>query len=188
MTRTITLAPDHHAIFGYGSLLSKASMERTLGRLYNEEPAICTVAAWRRSWDVFLPNEGKFVDEQGRPPDKIIYLNVRRAAGTAVNGVLYVVDAAALAVFDGREWIYDRVDITDELGGVEVRGGSAWMYVGKPEFVVAAPQRPEYAVRRTYLNVVEQGLSDLGMEFRAGYEASTDSVPACLVIHDRLAG
>jgi len=188
MTRTITLARDQHAIFGYGSLLSKPSMERTLGRQYNEEPAICAVAGWRRSWDVFLPNEGKFVDERGRPPDKIIYLNVRRAPGTPVNGVLYVVGAAALAGFDSREWVYNRVDITDALGGVEVRGGGAWMYVGKPEFVVAAPQRPEYAVRRTYLDIVEQGLLDLGREFRAGYEASTDAVPEGLLIQDRLAG
>jgi cation transport regulator ChaC len=187
MTRTITLVPNQHAIFGYGSLLSKASMERTLGRQYNEEPAICTVAGWRRSWDVFLPNEGKFVDEQGRSPHKIIYLNVRLASGTPVNGVLYVVGTAALAGFDSREWVYDRVDITNVLGGVEVRGGSVWMYVGKPEFVVAAPQRPEYAVRRTYLDVVEKGLSDLGREFRAGYEASTDAVPESLVIQDRLA-
>jgi cation transport regulator ChaC len=188
MTRTITLGPDQHAIFGYGSLLSKPSMERTLGRLYDDEPAICTVAGWRRSWDVFLPNEGKFLDEQGRPPEKIIYLNVRRAPGTQVNGVLYVVGATALAGFDGREWVYDRIDITEVLGSVEVRGGSAWMYVGKPEFVVAAPQRPEYAVRQTYLDAVEQGLSDLGREFRAGYEASTDVVPEGLIMQDRLAG
>ena len=32
--------------------------------------------------------------------------------------------------------------------------------------------------------MVESGLSDLGPEFRAGYETSTDIVPAALVIQD----
>ena len=109
-----------------------------------------------------------------------------RDAAASVNGLLYVVSSDALAAFDARESVYDRVEITNVLSGVEVRGGAAWMYVAKPEFVIAAPRRPEYAIRQTYLEVVESGLSDLGLEFRERYESSTDPVPAKLVIHDRM--
>jgi cation transport regulator ChaC len=185
MPDTIILKDGEQAVFGYGSLLSKRSMEKTLGRSYQEPPAICSITGWRRTWDVFMPNNGKFIDEQGAAPKNIIYLNIRETLGASVNGVLYVVPAATVSEFDAREWVYNRMDATKLLSGVEVRGGPAWVYVGKPEFLVETPQRTDYAVRQTYINVVEEGLADLGREFRAEYEASTDAVPRHLLIHDR---
>jgi hypothetical protein len=160
-------------------------MEKTLGKLYRKPLAICGVTGWRRTWDVFLPNAGKYLDDHGVAPENIIYLNVRPAPGTSVNGVLYVVPAGAMTDFDAREWVYNRIDATELLNGVQVRGGHAWMYVGKPEFLVRNPQRPDFAVRQTYIDVVEEGLADLGQEFRAEYQASTDAVPSHLVIQDR---
>lgn len=184
MPRTITLRNDEHAVFGYGSLLSRQSMERTLGRAYEGQPTVCAVDGWRRSWDVYVPNSGKYVDESGSTPLNIIYLNVRRAPGH-VNGLLYVVSAAELAAFDRREWVYDRLAISGMLGDLAVDGGEAWMYVAKPDFIAQAPRRPVFALRQTYLDIVEKGLTELGSEFRSGYEASTDLAPQDLVIQDR---
>jgi hypothetical protein len=160
-------------------------MEKTFGQLYRQPLAICGVTGWRRTWDVFVPNAGKYLDDRGVAPKNIIYLNVRPALGTSVNGVLYVVPAVAMTDFDAREWVYNRIDTTELLNGVEVRGGHAWMYVGKPEFLVGDPQRADFAVRQTYIDVVDEGLADLGQEFRAEYQASTDAVPGHLVIQDR---
>jgi cation transport regulator ChaC len=185
MPETIRLNNGEQAVFGYGSLLCRRSMEKTLGRPYREPRAICSITGWRRTWDVFMPNNGKYIDEQGAAPTNIIYLNIRPTLGVSVNGVLYVVPAATVGEFDAREWVYDRIDGTELLSGVEVRGGHAWMYVGRPEFLVETPQRIDYAVRQTYIDVVEEGLADLGQEFRAEYQASTDVAPRHLVIHDR---
>jgi len=184
MLRTIAMHADERAIFGYGSLLLKRSMEKTLGRAYRQPLAICGVRGWRRSWDAFMPNAGKYVDESGIAPANIIYLNVRPASGALLNGVLYVVPQAAMTDFDSREWVYGRIEVTELLSGVEVRGGNAWMYAAKPEFVVAQPRRGDYAIRQTYIDVVQEGLRELGQEFRDGYRASTDVVPAELVIRD----
>src|SRR5258708_1949501 len=171
MPQVITLDPGQEAMFGYGSLLLKRSMERTLGGLYSGPSVTCSVRGWRRTWDVFLPNHGEYLGNDAVVPGNIIYLNVRRDANTYVSGILYVVSTVALADFDAREWVYDRVDVTASLQGVEVRGGRSWMYVAKPEFVVTAPQFPEYAVRQTYIDIVNQGLEELGPEFRAAYDS-----------------
>jgi hypothetical protein len=44
------------------------------------------------------------------------------------------------------------------------------------------------AIRRTYLEILEVGLSELGEAFRSDYESSSDPVPAELVIEDRRDG
>jgi hypothetical protein len=194
MTRpatTITLGDGACAIFGYGSLLSVASMERTLGRAYDRAPVACAIRGWRRSWDALVPNSafygrteaGEFV------PEHIVYLNVRPDEASAANGLLYVVDAADLRGFDEREWTYDRVDITAALDGVDVRGGRAYVYVGKPEWTLDSSRpRAWAAVRQSYLDIVETGLQTQPeaerADFRRRYLETTDAVPTERVFAD----
>jgi len=177
----VELRDGQSAMFGYGSLLSRRSMERTLGRRYDGPATPCALDGWRRSWDVVMPNTRLCAVEDGAEfvPEHIVYLNVRPAAGPPVNGLLYVLDAAELAAFDRREWIYDRIAVTDRLRGVRLRGGDAYVYVARPEFVLDPSwPRSRAALRRTYIDIVETGLGELGAEFRARYDASTDAVPA----------
>jgi hypothetical protein len=42
---------------------------------------------------------------------------MERQADGAVNGVLFVVDAASSSASTSREWIYERVDVTSALTG-----------------------------------------------------------------------
>src|SRR5690348_14194361 len=105
---TITLRSNETALFGYGSLISIASLERTLGRSYDGPYLPCVLQGWRRSWNVSMPNQNTFYAEtpQGRMwPEQIIYLNIREAGGGQVNGMLFVVDHNELEAFDRREWI-----------------------------------------------------------------------------------
>jgi cation transport regulator ChaC len=185
LVRDFTINPGEEGIFGYGSLLSQQSMERTLGRAYGLPPVVCSVSGWRRTWDVFVPEKEKWRNDDGLSPEKIVYLNVSRTPDELVNGLLYVIPSALLASFDAREWVYGRVDITSALMDVRVEGGRAWMYVAKPEFHVRGARFPEYGLRQTYLDVVEQGLATLGPEFRARYESSTDPPPSHLIFRDR---
>lgn len=186
---TLSLRHGESALFGYGSLISKESLERTLGRRYTGPFIVCELAGWRRGWDVFMPNDRTFYTESPAGhmyPDKILYLNVRRMPGSATNGILFVVGPEDLAVFDQREWIYDREDITDELRSVTVRGGRGFTYVAKSGYRLSSAASPEQAaVRLSYLEILEAGFADLGDSFRIGYEKSSDPVPEHLIIADR---
>lgn len=193
----VQLKPGESAIFGYGSLLSIASLEKTLGRNYSGPFIACELEGWRRSWDVAMPNKeatkkpGQWIfyaeTSSGRMyPDNILYLNVRRISGSRINGTLFVVNSQDLRGFNEREWIYNRVDATNQLHGASVEDGTAYVYVARPEYVMTNVASPaQAAVRKTYLEHLERGFNNLGESFRIQFEASSDPVPSHLVISDK---
>src|SRR5262249_41392531 len=156
---------------------------------YEGPRAIAWIEGWRRSWDVFMPNNAfyeRLHDGSEFVPKNLIYLNVRQSLGESVNGVLYVVETTELAGFDRRGWIYDRVIINSALRGVTIEGGDACVYVAKREWTLTEScTRDDAAVRQTYLKIIEEGLAELGSEFRAGYDQSTDAAPSHLLFADR---
>lgn len=184
----IKLQPGEHAIFGYGSLLSIASLERTLARRYDGPFVICDCIGWRRTWDVSMPNSTYSYFDESRSwvvPERILYLNIRPEQGRRMNGVLFIVNEEELKAFDDREWIYHRIEVTEHLRGIAVMGGSAWAYVGKPEHQIREPRDTRHvAVRQTYLDILQKGIKDLGPEFAAGYSSSTDTLPRRLIVQD----
>jgi cation transport regulator ChaC len=184
----VQLSPGQVALFGYGSLISMRSVERTLGRRYDGPYITCALRGWRRAWDIAMPNSTFYAEtNSGRMyPHSILYLNVRREPGRLLNGVLFRVDAPELADFDRRESIYDRVDVTADLERLQVAGGPAYVYVGRPQYRLEEAPAPEIAaVRATYLAILEDGFAAHGPEFRAEYEASSDPVPSRLIIADK---
>jgi hypothetical protein len=188
----IVLGSGQTAVIGYGSLLSVASLERTLKRAYDGPFVRCRVEGWRRSWDVWMPNRTFYyldhLDGDRRVhPDKIVYLNVRPVADSQLSVVAFVVDERELKAMHEREWIYTPTDITASLRGVSVEGGPALMYVARPEYVLTHAAGPrEAAVRRSYLAIVADGLRDADPAFRSAYEQTTDAVPEHLVVDDKL--
>lgn len=185
MPQTIELSNGQNGLFGYGSLLLKSSMERTLARAYGAEPVVCRVDGWRRAWNATTPNDRYFYLEDRRRhyPARIIYLNVVPDGGS-INGLLYVVDERDLPGFDRREFTYSRVDVRGRLD-VTVAGGPVWMYVSQPAHLLAGPaSRRDAALRRSYLQLVDSGLANLGEEFRSGYQRSTDPPPAENIVDD----
>ena len=184
----VELGPGEHAVFGYGSLLSRASLERTLGRTYRGPLVICDLIGWARAWNVFMPNS-TYVFQDGRgswiSPERLLYLNIVPAPGKRVNGVVFVATDDDLRAFDEREWIYERVVVNDLLRGVTVMRGTAWAFVGRSEFLLAPPSDPrQAAVRRTYVDIVDGAKASLGSAFAAKYESSTEPVPGKLVVDD----
>jgi hypothetical protein len=183
------VADDETAVVGYGSLLSRDSVGRTLKREYGGPFVACHVAGWRRSWDAWMPNAAFYHVEGGRRsyPDKILYLNVRPDPGTLMNCILFVVRDTELDAMHGREWIYTPTEVRIALRGVRLDSGNAIMYVADEEhLLIGSATRREAAVRRSYLKILERGLAETSPSFRAEYEATTDPVPAHLVIDDEL--
>jgi hypothetical protein len=135
------------------------------------------------------PNRAYYFEtEEGRLyPDNILYLNVTADAESILNGVVCVLTLEQLLAFDEREWMYDRPAVTKDVRDVQIIGGDLYLYVSKSEFIIRNVESPRVAaVRSTYLEIVETGLSELGSSFRTAYEQSTDPVPRQLVIDDRL--
>jgi pimeloyl-ACP methyl ester carboxylesterase len=184
----IELKPGEHAVVGYGSLLSIASLERTLGRRYTGPFMVCHLTGWTRTWDISMPNSTfAYLSENGAwiTPERILYLNIERRAGQRMNGVLFVITDDDLKSLDEREWIYDRVAVDQELRGASVLNGNAWAFVGKPEHILKEPDSPrKAAIRQTYLDILDLGIRELGEDFRTDYEDSTAPVSPHLLIQD----
>ncbi len=184
----INLKPGEAAMFAYGSLLLRRNMELTLGHPCAQPSVKCTLFGWRRSWDVIMPNRSFYELSEASEftPQHIIYLNVRASPQDEMNGLLYVLAPEELALFDQREWIYNRHDITQGLSGVTVSGGHAYIYVAKPEWHLTPGRAREWAaLRASYVEIVQEGLRELGPEFRMRYENSTDPIPTHLLFVDR---
>lgn len=185
---TIQLHRGEAAVFGYGSLLSVASLEQTLQRRYDGPFVACSVAGWLRTWDVVMPNQ-TFYTETARGhcyPKYILYLNVKEQSGILLNGVLFVISIEELNAMDQREWIYNREVITTQLCDIKVTGGDVHMYIAKPEYIMTKVKSPAIAaIRATYLQILETGLNQLGTSFRDVYNRSSEAVPQYLVINDR---
>jgi hypothetical protein len=182
-----TLSTGQSLIFGYGSLLLQESMEVTLGQPYRKPCYKCALRGWRRSWDVFMPNDLYY--EPGPVefvPDNIVYLNIRPGASCSANGLLYVLDPGQIDALDRREWIYDRCVVTGDLMGVVIEGGDAYVYTAKPEWELDPDHvhRDKAAIRQSYLDIVERGIKALGEGFRSDFDLSTDSLPVHLVFSD----
>ncbi len=187
--KVVRLREGESALFGYGSLISIESLERTLGHRYEGPFVVCTLEGWRRAWDVAMPNHTFFTEtSSGRMyPEFILYLNVRPEPKTLLNGILFVVNQSELEAFDRREWIYTREDVTSKIRGADISGGKAYVYVGKADHLLSGVDSPKRAaVRASYLDMLEAGFKALGGAFRADFDASSDPVPAHLVIDDRM--
>lgn len=184
----IELAVSQVALFGYGSLISKASLELTLGHPYAGPLLPCEVRGWRRRWNAFTPNTLRFyaVTEAGRLyPDRIVYLNVQRDAGASINGMLFVVTAEELAALDKREWIYSCVSVQGALQGACVVGGDVQIYAGLDQYLLHdAGMIAEAGLRKSYCATVDRGLMALGPEFRTQFENTTDPLPRHLLFDD----
>ena len=183
----IKLNPGEHALIGYGSLLSIASMERTLGHKYSGPWHVIRLVGWRRAWDVQMPgSEWAYVDGSRTVTAKrVVYLNVRQQANGHVNCSLFVITTEQLERFDKREGVYYRANVSADIEGMRVTGGNAWVYVGLDEYLWRKPsQPPEAIIRRSYLDILESAHTELGDEFRREYHATTDALPGELVVDD----
>ncbi len=183
-------------IFGYGSLLLQRSFEATLGRPYTQARHFCEVRGWTRRWTSLYPNTRfRFKHRDGAVliPDHILYLNVHPAE-TSINGVVYWVSPQELEAFDRREAVYSRIEVRPERWqpprpeSAHLRDAPVYMYVGKEPYVLRTPlneiESRQAAIRRTYVEILEQGLQEVGSAFAAEFRRTGEPAPSHLIIQD----
>ena len=185
----ITLNIGEVAVVGYGSLLSREIISQTLGHDYDGPFVLCHVSGWRRSWDVTMPNSAFYYmeDERRIYPARILYLNVRRDPNTKINCSVFVVGSGERDAMDGREWIFDPTVVTSDLRGVNIEGGDAVMYVGKPDHALQSSEnKRDVALRQSFLRSLFGVLAAEDPAVRDEWHQTTDPIPEHLVIDDNL--
>lgn len=161
-------------IFGYGSLMSKSSFEKTLGRsLQDGEFNLALLHGYRRAWTLchsilmypkkkreLLPCEKKY----------ITYLDVIPSSecgtchvGEYMIGSIVKVTSKELAQFDLRERGYHRIDVSNHIS--LVNGGRVFLpcyiYIGNDESKIHHYPISECAILQEYQEIISSALSDL---------------------------
>jgi cation transport regulator ChaC len=153
------------ALFAYGSLVSMASAERTLGRPV-EHAGLARLSGWRRRWSQARDNlrsEKTFAAPDGTRPAYCLGLNVERGfARPGPNGALLEVSEEELDRLAVREIRYERVEVTADIAAAgEPRLDPVFTFTAKPQNL--APSPPEGAViLAPYARAVEAAFDSLG--------------------------
>jgi hypothetical protein len=175
------------AVFGYGSLVSRASVAETLGH-DAPAPAPARLAGWRRRWSLARDNaraEKGFEPIDGDPFDFCLGLNLERAPDAPEeewpNGGLIEMTAEEVERLDMRELRYDRVEVTAHVRGAEAEAFDAvFTYVAKPANFAPHPP-PRAVVLASYLRACEAAFDDLGPDELVAFGRSTGPVPVPVV-------
>jgi cation transport regulator ChaC len=155
-------------LFGYGSLVSRASLASTIGRDPGDGTHIAHVKGFGRRW-----NYGSKVlrgdwAHEGREivSGLVVSLGVVAARDESCNGVVFDVDDDELSALDWRERDYERVDITDiTTVDVDRFDGQVQVYVPRPSSIERyelARETGRAAIRQSYWTLVEDAFAALG--------------------------
>lgn len=166
-------------VFGYGSLVSLASLGRTLQRqpVLGVDVFAATLDGYQRRWNYAI-SKARGRDRAGRLWT-LIALGLAVDATARVNGVVARVSVEELEHLDRRESRYDRVDVTQLIDADAALGidASVVTYVPRPAAIAAmqaAGEARQAAIERRYWDLVLDAFDNLGQrdEFLATTPAS----------------
>jgi len=157
----------HCYVFGYGSLIHPASVNRTLGRA--EAPADmqpAELSGYQRCWQLLVHR--RFTDDPPGLTTPCVVLDIAPREGATMNGVLVPVTQAELKLLDRREAKYDRIDVTDHIAPRPDR--PVYTYVGRPRHT-----RPpaDAVIPGVYMRIIRDALPLWGEGFAERFEATT---------------
>lgn len=168
---------DDTWVFGYGSLVSPASLASTIGR--HVDPPDVTIAhldGYGRRWNYgSLHLRGDWhhdgvAIEQGL----VVSLGLILADETC-NGVAVRVTAEELAQLDWRERDYERTDVSDQIRSDLTAGTRVVTYVPRPSAVhryETARDEGRAAIRRPYWDLVADAFGLLGTDHLESYSST----------------
>lgn len=170
------------AVFGYGSLVNRASVTDTLGSSAGE-PIPARLAGWRRRWSLVRDNrtaeKGFAPAGDDEPFDWCLGLNIEPGNGDDwLNGALIEIHEAALERLRLRELRYDEVDVTDAVSPASFERVVAFR--AKASNFAGAPP-PRAVVIATYLEACEVAFEGLGPGQLEAFHATTESPPVPVV-------
>jgi dephospho-CoA kinase len=166
-------------VFGYGSLVSAASVASTIGRTVTPGDgfAPAELRGFGRRWNYGVSAAGVSVEPDGSVRAwTIVALGLVEAQDEVVNGVVVRVSLGELALLDRREQNYDRVDVTHLVTDSGLVDDDVVTYVPRTEPVErcsAAREAGTAAVEQRYWDLVDGAFADLGADHLDRYHATT---------------
>ena len=145
-------------IFGYGSLINRASVRHTLSDEAVGEIVPGRISGWRRSWSNRVVARGR------------TGLGAREDSGGRINGVAIELLDPDFAALDRREAGYVRVLVQDQT----LVDGDLWLYT-KPD---GAPASAAFPVALSYLECVLHGCLAFGRDFASEFLTETPGLVA----------
>jgi hypothetical protein len=180
---TFSIPQGKVGLIGYGSLMSKISMERTLGHPYTDKYFTVHIKGYERIWNGFEPNDGilrstiAYYVMKGDTiyPKRTVFLNIQPSKNKLLNACLIIIDSAELKLFDKRELTYNRLNFNDKVQEFDIVNGNVYAYIAKPEFTAKLVDNIEdNIIFREYVKTVEEeALLLLGEKFRDEYYSTT---------------
>jgi dephospho-CoA kinase len=169
----------HAWIFGYGSLVSSASMATTIGRtVAPTDVAVAHLDGYGRRWNygsLHLRGDWRHAGievTQGL----VVSLGLVASDAESCNGVIVRVTAEELAMLDWRERDYERTDVSDLIRTEGDRIGERVMtYVPRASAIERyehARDRGRAGIRQSYWELVECAFGELGDDHLERYTAT----------------
>ncbi len=143
-------------IIGYGSLLKKASLNRTLPKVEIIEPIYLNNYA--RSWNAI---------ENIKPTVSSTFLGIEKSKNSRVNCIVFEIENSLLATLDKREFLYDRqkvevsdIEFTTDAFSIN-KQDDIWIYITKN------PVKPskEYPIIQSYVDACISGSLEIEEKF-----------------------
>ena len=186
--RKIEIGKGMAGMIGYGTLMSRSSLEQTLGHRYEGQALPVHVRDYARAWALRRPlNDPQAGSAPGQriaasfsrgdelvPFEGMVELNVYPEKNGRMNCILYVLAGEDLRRVDKREKAYRRIDVTERIEEYEFSEGRVYMYEGLPGHPdTAAADAGKYVLIREYVDQVTAACDGIGKEFRAEFDRST---------------
>ncbi|MBF4983453.1 gamma-glutamylcyclotransferase [Nonlabens mediterrranea] len=179
-SKTIINIDDNKiGIIGYGSLMSKNSMERTLNRSYNDSVYIVHLQNYQRAWNHVrsmdaLSNDLFYINKKDTIPFKNeLALNIEESKNDRLNCVLFFISPEELKEFDKREFGYKRIDVTDRIEEFEISGTNVYAYQAEENHTYVYQKNDNTFLPDFYVNTVINACDSIGKVFREEFESST---------------
>lgn len=155
-------------IFGYGSLVSSASVSRTLRReIQQQHMPLALLHGFARDWEIRVPivfDDGHACNGQ--------FLDISPQPDATVNGVLIPVTEGELEMLSRREAQYDAVEVGARIQPALAPGAKVLAFQGRHEFRRDTPQVASYRPY-SYRSLVETAVLSRGEDFLAQFHAMT---------------
>lgn len=185
---TIKIKDNKVGMIGYGMLSSLEAIEEVLGRKYNDSIYWVHLEGFQRAWNFvganndpnlpaeYLSYDSFYIKENDTIPyQKSIFLNIMENKEVLLNCALYFVTLEELAMFDGMEIGYKRVDVTDRILEYQFGNGIVYAYKALPEYEYNATNNNKEIsiIDQRYLDLVLASYDTQGSESRKEFDLST---------------
>lgn len=190
---TLHIPEGKVGLVGFGSLMSKASMEESLGHPYSGELMDIHLIGFERIWNhgvtddsVFYKYPSYFLQNgDSIVPSYFVFLNIRENEKKTLNARLYIIDSLDLKKLDEREFHHSRMNVNHHIKEFEISNGNVYVYQVLPEHTITVTHNIEdNIIIKAYIDLIEEELASSGSNFRAEYHQSTVRYPPHIVIDE----